>query len=290
MGKRLTVFTPTYNRAKLLPNLYKSLIAQNSKEFVWLIVDDGSTDNTEEVVQSFIDDALIEIKYYKQENQGKHVAHNLAVQEADSELFVCVDSDDSLTSNAVEEILMIWDNTPKSSDICGIIGPRSNSRVDKWPKNILYGTLSDLYERYKFSGDTIIAFRTEIIKQYMFPVFKGEKFLQENIIYLQIDKHFRYIYTDKILYIGQYLEDGLSMNIMRIMLKSPKGTALFFIQKASMARNVIDRFKAYACYLAIEGDKEFLRDYKIDIITKTIGTLLKNRYKRIFKEYMGDMV
>ena len=120
----ITVFTPTYNRAYILPRLYKSLLRQTNKQFEWIIVDDGSTDNTEEKVNNWIKENKIKIKYYKQENQGKMIAHNKGVEKSEGELFVCVDSDDYLTDNAIEIITKKWLKVRKINDCIGIGGGR----------------------------------------------------------------------------------------------------------------------------------------------------------------------
>ena len=104
----LTIFTPTYNRAYILPNLYESLVNQTSKDFEWVIVDDGSTDETESIVKKWIAESRICIKYIKQENQGKHIAINTGTEHADGELFFIVDSDDSLKNHAVSTISEFW--------------------------------------------------------------------------------------------------------------------------------------------------------------------------------------
>jgi glycosyltransferase involved in cell wall biosynthesis len=105
---KITVFTPTYNRAYILDRVYKSLINQTNKSFVWLIVDDGSTDNTESLVKKWIKEDKIEIKYYKQKNGGKQRAHNKAVKLTDTDLFICLDSDDYFTKDAIEILLNSW--------------------------------------------------------------------------------------------------------------------------------------------------------------------------------------
>lgn len=108
--KYLTIFTPTYNRSNLLLHLYKSLCEQINKDFLWLIIDDGSKDNTKELVDTWKKENKIKIQYIYQKNSGKHVAHNKAVELCNTELFVCVDSDDILTNNAVEIIINYWEN------------------------------------------------------------------------------------------------------------------------------------------------------------------------------------
>src|SRR5699024_7599204 len=111
----LTIFTPTYNRAYILPKLYNSLVEQSNKDFVWLIVDDGSTDNTKKLVFTWIRENKISIKYYYQKNQGKSIAHNKGVKETDTELFSCVDSDDYLTKDCVEVVMNTWNNNTKKN-------------------------------------------------------------------------------------------------------------------------------------------------------------------------------
>ena len=109
MNIKITIFTPTYNRDYIIINLYKSLLIQTLKDFEWLIIDDGSTDNTELLVSSFIKDNKINIRYIKQQNGGKHRAINKALEEAKGELFFIVDSDDQLVDNAIERILYYFD-------------------------------------------------------------------------------------------------------------------------------------------------------------------------------------
>ena len=118
--QKVTVFTPAYNRAYTLGRLYESLLKQTDKRFCWLIVDDGSTDQTEELVSNWIKENRIDIEYYKQENQGKPAAHNTGVELTKTELFTCVDSDDYLTDNAVGEILNAWER--KTDGCIGILG------------------------------------------------------------------------------------------------------------------------------------------------------------------------
>ena len=103
--KTLTVFTPTYNRAYLLPKLYRSLCDQTNKDFIWLIIDDGSIDNTEEIISQWIFEDKIDIKYHYKDNGGMHTGHNLAYKVIETELNVCIDSDDFMPDNAVELIL-----------------------------------------------------------------------------------------------------------------------------------------------------------------------------------------
>jgi len=111
----ITVFTPTFNRAYILPQLYESLLRQNNKNFIWLIIDDGSSDNTNELVQSWINSNIINIQYHYKVNGGMHTAHNLAYNLINTELNMCIDSDDYLIDNAIEKILTFWGKNKKDS-------------------------------------------------------------------------------------------------------------------------------------------------------------------------------
>lgn len=166
-NKLLTVFTPSYNRAKLLPRLYESLCRQSSSNFLWLIVDDGSSDDTRELVNSWINQNRVQIKYVYQENHGMHTAHNTAYQLIDTELNVCIDSDDYMTDYAVEFIENFW-KTYKSEKYAGFIGldKYMNGGIigTSFPAGMTDTTLLDLYESGG-KGDKKLVYRTEIIKK-----------------------------------------------------------------------------------------------------------------------------
>lgn len=229
---KLTIFTPTYNRGELLKKLYLSLCKQKNKNFCWLIVDDGSTDNTKQIVEKFISEQKLDISYVLQPNSGKHVAHNLGVRLCKTELFFCVDSDDYLTSNAVQEILDIW-NTLSANEInkiSGIVAYRGTSDMNiigtEFPLAMDVSPLNYLYSNGK-KGDTALIYRTEVLRQYPFPVFGGEKFLRENIAYDLIDEKYSLLVLRKIIYICEYLDDGLSKNSTKYEMESPNGAALY---------------------------------------------------------------
>ena len=152
----LTIFTPSYNRAYTLNKCYGSLKKQSSKDFLWLIIDDGSTDNTKELVDSWIDENIIEIKYHYQNNQGMHGAHNTAYELMDTELNVCIDSDDYMPDDAVEKIINFW-NKNKSDDLAGIIAldayEDGNVIGKKFPDDMKETTLFEINNaNYVFLG------------------------------------------------------------------------------------------------------------------------------------------
>jgi len=145
--KKITVFTPTYNRAYCLGQCYESLVKQTNKDFVWLIIDDGSTDTTKTLVESWISEKKIDSIYHFQENQGMHGAHNGAYKLITTELNICIDSDDFMPDDAVEKILNFWNKTHKNEHIAGIIGLDANKEGKiigtKIPENVKETTLYD---------------------------------------------------------------------------------------------------------------------------------------------------
>jgi glycosyltransferase involved in cell wall biosynthesis len=225
--KSITVFTPTYNRAYCLYQVYESLLWQSSKDFVWLIIDDGSSDTTPELVQSWKAANKIEIHYVYQENQGMHGAHNTAYKNIKTELNVCIDSDDFMPINAIELILKKW-NLYGNDTLAGMIGLdafKDGGIIGvKFPVSIQTATLTDLYHKYKLKGDKKVVIRTSVVKEFpLYPIFKKERFVPLGILYLMIDQKYEWFCTNDILCIVEYLPDGSSRNIVKQYQKSPKG-------------------------------------------------------------------
>lgn len=226
----LTIFTPTYNRAYILHQLYESLCNQTNKEFVWLVVDDGSTDDTRNIVEKWIEEKKIHIQYIYQENGGKQRAHNRAVTECNTELFCCVDSDDFLVKSAVNDVLSHWDNLNNKETLSGIVAMRGKDESTPignfLPSNINQSPLSDLYKKYGFKGDTMLIFKTEILRQFPFVVCDGEKFMGEGYVYIQIDQRYSLSLLRKILYICKYLDDGYTNNTSNLIKDNPRSYLL----------------------------------------------------------------
>lgn len=254
MRKLLTIFTPTYNRAYTLQTLYDSLIRQTSHNFIWLVINDGSSDNTDEVIRNMINENKIQIKYITQQNSGKHAAHNRAVKECDTELFFCVDSDDFLTDDAVSTIEAYWSQYKNTdlSDISGFVANKGNIHGhilgSEFPNGTNMAGLSQLYELGK-KGDTALIFRTKVIAKYPFPVFEGENFLREHIAYDEIDKSYKLIVINKIIYICDYLKDGLSKNATKLELLNPKGAALTRYHDYKKATTPYNKFRLLSGYV-----------------------------------------
>ena len=229
-NRKLTIFTPTFNREKYIKRVFLSLNAQTSKNFIWMIVDDGSVDSTKQIVKSLIQISKFPIEYFYQDNSGKHIAYNSAISNCHSDYFMVLDSDDVLHNNAVAKINSLMEKIENKDDIVGIIGNRfdynTHQVIGKAMPNIAFASGNELYQKYGLKGDTVRVYKTALIKEYLFPRFDNEVFISENVIYDLIDKKYKMMVTNEELYYGEYLEEGASNNIYKIHMKNPLGYEL----------------------------------------------------------------
>lgn len=231
---KITVFTPTYNRDFILENLYRSLVNQTYINFEWVIVDDGSTDNTKQLINKWKKEKKIEIRYYYQNNLGKHVAINHGIDVARGEVFFIVDSDDWLLEKSLEIINKRLNEIPSNEkeNYAGVCGLRS------YPNGSIIGTtfkgdsLDTNYFTYRYEmkilGDKAEVYFTDILKNNKFPVIKDEKILTEAIVWNRISKIYDLKYFNEVIYLCDYLNDGLSHNSFRNSLKNYKGWLLYY--------------------------------------------------------------
>lgn len=262
----LTVFTPTYNRAYTLHKCYESLRRQTNKDFVWLIIDDGSTDNTKELVDSWLkNDNGFEIRYAYKENGGMHTGHNKAYELIDTELNVCIDSDDYMPDDAVESILSFWEKN-RDNNYSGIIA------LDMFENGEIIGkklpeqkstTLSGYYYNGG-KGDKKLIYRTEVMNKYpAYPEFKGEKFVPLDYKYLLADQDYELLIMNKPVCVVEYMEDGSSKNMLRQYYRNPKGFA--FMRKVHMKydKGFLKKFKTCVHYVSssfISKNKSFIKE------------------------------
>lgn len=228
--KKITVFTPTYNRGYCLYQVYESLCRQTSQDFLWLVIDDGSTDNTKVLVESWIKENKILIQYHYKENGGMHTGHNAAYALIATELNVCIDSDDYMPDDAVKDIIIFW-NENKSEKYAGILGLDSfkDGKIvssAKFPENIKSGKYSLLKSKYKIAGDIKFVYVTDVIKKYSeYPVFEGEQFVPLGYKYSTIDLDYEMLFLNKVICIVDYMPDGSTLNIFKQYYRHPKGFA-----------------------------------------------------------------
>ncbi len=246
--KTITVFTPTYNRAYCLHKCYESLIVQSNQDFVWLIIDDGSTDDTQGLVESWIKENKIDIQYHFQENLGMHGGHNAAYRLIETTLNVCIDSDDCMAGEAIEKILNSWDKIKDKPNFAGLVGLDADESGKiigtKIPENIKETTLYKLYNTHKVLGDKKLVYRTEVVKKYPpYPIYKGERFVPLGYLYQLIDQDYKLFPVNEVFCVVEYMEDGSSMNMLKQYRRHPKGFAFSRKSRMELAENFKDKFK-----------------------------------------------
>ncbi|MEC4004417.1 glycosyltransferase family 2 protein [Flavobacterium sp. SUN052] len=248
MMKSITVFTPTFNRAFCLDQLYQSLVSQTNQDFIWMIIDDGSSDNTKELVQSWIAESKITIEYFYKQNQGMHTGHNTAYKNITTELNVCIDSDDYMPNDAIDKIITIWKENGNIT-VAGIIGLDAFKDGiivgTKIPETVHYSTLNDLYSKNKVLGDKKIVLRTDVVKEFpLYPVYENERLVPLGTLYIMIDSKYKFICSNEVFCIVEYLEDGSSRNILKQYLKSPNGFGYSRIVAMKYSKSLKVKFKS----------------------------------------------
>lgn len=281
----ITIFTPTYNRADKLHRVYDSLTKQNCYDFEWLIIDDGSSDNTENVVQLFLDEKRFLVRYFKQQNGGKHRAYNRALELARGEYFFCLDSDDWLTEWAVEEIISFV-NKERENFIFAYKENENNVCLsNNFPKDIEKIGLFDLNNTYHCNGEFTIIFRTDFARRFPFPVFEGENFITEAVVYDRMALEESVALLPKVITICEYQEEGLSNNLNRIMKKNPAGYCLYFMQRIDLQTTMIQRIVMagkYQCFCRFSGKQrsEYTGNHPVTVtMAKPLGLLFLLYYK-----------
>lgn len=270
----LTIFTPAYNRAHTLPRTYESLCRQRSRDFIWLIVDDGSSDNTADLVQNWQSrNNGFEIQYIYKENGGMHTAHNVAYANIHTELNICIDSDDILADNAVEIILEKW-NAVKDEGYAGLVGldaDFSGNVIGKvFPEHMTETTLSGYYAAGG-TGDKKLVYRTDIVNAYPeYPEFEGEKYVSLAYKYLLIDQDYKLSVLNEVLCNVEYQPDGSSNNMLRQYLKNPKGFAFWRTIRMqypeSFQRLLMDCIH-YCSSSQIAGNRRYIRESPRKLLT-----------------------
>lgn len=263
MTPTLTIFTPTYNRAYTLHLGYESLKKQTSKDFVWLIIDDGSTDQTKVLVDKWILENKVPIRYYYQENQGMHGAHNTAYELIETELNVCIDSDDYMPNDAVEKVISFWKKYG-SEKYAGIVGldANPNGKVigTKMPEGLKKSTLAILYAKHKVRGDKKLVYRSELTKKTPpYPLFPGEKYCPLSYKYILIDQQYPLLIINEILCYVEYLTDGSSMNMINQYKRNPRSFSFFRKMAMQYAPSFKERFRESIHYVS---SNLMIRNYK----------------------------
>ena len=255
---KVTVFTPTYNRAHLIENLYRSLQSQTVTDFEWLVVDDGSADGTEALFERWQrEENRFAIRYYRKSNGGKCSAINRGLELAEGELFFTMDSDDYLTTDAVEKILRWESELPKDRTYCGFAGNVSTA-PDKVQNRIFAqgffdGTALDRYDAV--DGERAMVFYTDIHRKYLYPLFKNEKFMTEAVAWNRMARDgYKMRFYNDIIWVYEYKEDGLTRAGRRLFLNNPRGYGLWLREKAEYQKasfkDMLKMFYTFTCDLS----------------------------------------
>lgn len=292
---KLTIFTPTYNRAYIIENLYRSLQRQSVKNFEWLVVDDGSQDNTAELFRKWqAEENEFPIRYYYKENGGKHRAINYGIQYAVGEYFFIVDSDDYLPDNSVAVILYWISEIPKKSgDFVGVCGCKG------FTNNDLVGTTFDgkfldctTLERGKYGieGDKAEVFNTDILKRYPFPEYPNEKFVTECVVWDKLaEDGYKFRFFNETVYLCEYREDGLTQQGLDLFYKNPQGYGHYL----RMCRENHKFSKPLSDYYDVECYRNWRSHMNLKQIADLIGTeplALLSKYIYYFLKGKGSKV
>ena len=271
----LTVFTPAYNRAHTLGRTYESMLRQDCKDFIWLIVDDGSADNTAQLVKEWQSrDNGFEIRYIYKENGGMHTAHNTAYANIDTLLNTCIDSDDALAGGAVRKILDKWHEV-QDKGYAGIVGLDADMNTGEvigcgFPEGLTETTLSGYYARGG-RGDKKLVYRTDVMQQYPeYPVYEGERYVALAYKYLLCDQDYQLAVLNEVLCDVEYQADGSSMNMVRQYYRNPRGFAFWRIVKMqypeSAKRLVMDCIH-YCSSSMLSRNKRYIKESPKKLLT-----------------------
>ena len=272
--KTLTIFTPTYNRAYCLGDLYESLCRQTSRDFLWFVIDDGSTDDTKSLVEVWKGQERIEIEYVYKENGGMHSGYNVAYKLIHTELNMCMDSDDYCTDDAVALIIKHWQKKG-STKYAGILALDclKNGQVigDRFPDDLTETTIGEYYWIHHLKGDKKLIYRTEILKKYPnYPEFEGEKFVPIFCLPFMIDQDYRMLTLNEIICVVEYREDGSTKNILQSYFKNVQGFNYSRKIRMVYSPSFKDQFRNAIHYISgslIAKNKSFLSESPKKIMT-----------------------
>ena len=289
----VTIITPTYNRSDLLEKLYLSLEKQTNKDFLWLIVDDGSTDDTKNMIDCLKKKSSFLIEYIFKRNGGKHTALNYGINVVNTELTMIVDSDDVLLPNAIKEICDIHEKYKNINSI----GAYSFLKCFSNGKPIVSLHKEEFvtsYVKYRIkenrSGDMAEVFKTNILKKYPFPVFDNEKFLSEDVVWIQLGLNYKYVFVNKAIYQCEYLDGGLTANDKPMKFASPMGSMMrgkILMNKECGIKQNIKGAIIYECYKKELSNRENDKRLELNLKEKTLCFFTKpmsNYFYKIWKK------
>lgn len=252
--KTLTIITTTYNRAYCIGQVYESLKRQDCDDFCWLVIDDGSTDNTREVIESFIAEGKIEIEYIYQENKGMTGARNTAYNACHTELNTIIDSDDWLADGAIQRIIDFW-KANKRDDLAGImaldVNPAGEVIGTKLPDDVKETTVMEAFGRFKVKGDKKLVYRSDISRLYPYPEIPGENFFPPSYKFFQIDQTHKLLVLNEGICVVDYNDDSMSFDKIAQYKRCPQSFAEYYNVAMKYYPYLHKRLKNALMYIAI---------------------------------------
>lgn len=292
MNKKITIVTPTYNRAYTLKRCYDSLVRQTNNEFCWLVIDDGSTDETEYLIKKLKEEKKIEIQYIKKKNGGKARALNLAITQIVTPYCACLDSDEYFSDDAIEIALKYLEEIKDNDRVCGIIALRSDESGNvlggkQIPENKNYIRFVEINNKYNIKSEVICFYKTKILKKFKFPTFEGEKFVSPAYIQYEITKDYEFkVFREPIIFC-KYLDDGLTKNKKNVIKRNPKGYLAVKKQSFKYSKNWIKTIKhgiMYGAVSILDKDKNFIKTSPHKVLSFILYPVSYIVYNKRFKE------
>ena len=296
----ITVFTPTYNRAHTLERLYQSLLKQDCYDFEWLVINDGSTDDTDTLFQEWLkQETPFPIHYYEVENGGKQRAINQAIQSAKGKYFFIVDSDDALLPYAISFLINSFVSLPNDDSFIGVSGIRGDKegkplfRIPNIDNSKGFVDANNIERSsYGLQADMAEAFYTDKLKRYTFPVWLGEKFTPEAVVWDQMALDgYKLRWFNEIIYLCEYQEDGLTKSSWKLLKQNPMGYAMLF--NTQLKYQTSFKAKIYLClqFIAcccLAKEYSYIPHCNAKGLTYLLfpmGWLLSKRRKQQFKQF-----
>ena len=288
MNETLTIITTTYNRENQIQELYKSLELQKVKDFSWIVIDDGSVDNTAETMGKIINAASFPVSYIAKENGGKHTALNVGIKEINTDLTMIVDSDDQLLPEAIEEINKLHEKYKSDKEVGAYCFQKCRSDgnpILSLEKDEFIASYVDYRIKGNRPGDMAEVFKTKALKEFPFPEFEREKFLSEDVVWIQIGLKYKFVFKNKAIYKCEYLENGLTANDKPIKFASPKGSMLRGKMLMNKACGIVANIKGGIIYnvYRVDNNSPLLlcncREKVLIALTKPLGNIFRAKWR-----------
>ena len=287
----VTILTPIYNRSIFILHLYETLIHQQYKKIEWIIVDDGSIDDAGKIIKGIIDKSPFPIKYIKKENGGKHTAINYGVKEANGELVLILDSDDTLPTDSLINITQYYEQCRglnNCAGVCGLMAHHNGKLIGtRFPKDSMYENTLRFRYKYNVTGDLLEVYKTSVMREFPFPEIANEKFCPESLVWNRIAGKYKLLCFNKVIYYRDYLDGGLTSKIVKIRMNSPIASMMTYSEMLSYDIPFKHKIKASINYwrfrLCYNGNGSYPQLSGLWNAVAPLGWLMHLKDKRVNK-------